>query len=81
MIEFLFSPDARWLWTAVLAVALFFPVRRVIFIMTVRRAIRKGDSDNVDEAEQNRLRKRAGITAGMLCFLFALFYVGRLFQP
>lgn len=81
MIEFLFSPDARWFWTAVLAVALFFPVRRVIFIMTVRRAIRKGDSDNVDEAEQNRLRKRAGITAGMLCFLFALFYVGRLFQP
>ena len=81
MIEFLFSPDARWLWTAVLAVGLFFPVRRVIFIMTVRRAIRKGDSDNVDEAEQNRLRKRAGITAGMLCFLFALFYVGRLFQP
>ena len=81
MIEFLFSPDARWFWTAVLAVALFFPVRRVIFIMTVRRAIRKGDSDNVDEAEQNRLRKRAGITAGMLCFLFALFYVGSLFQP
>ncbi len=81
MIEFLFSPDARWLWTVVLAVALFFPVRRVIFIMTVRRAIRKGGSDNVDEAEQSRLLKRAGITAGMLCFLFALFYVGKMFQP
>ncbi len=81
MIEFLFSPDARWLWTAVMAVALFFPVRRVIFIMTVRRAMRKGGSDNIDEAEQNRLMKRAGITAGMLCFLFSLFYVGKMFQP
>ncbi len=64
-----------------MAGALFFPVRRVIFIMTVRRAIRKGGSDNVDEAEQNRLMKRAGITAGMLCFLFSLFYVGKMFQP
>ncbi len=79
MIEFLFSPDARWLWTVVMTVALFFPVRRLIFIMTVRRAIRKGGSDNVDEAEQNRLFKRAGITAGMLCFLFSLFYVGKMF--
>ena len=81
MIEFLFSPDARWLWTAVLAVALFFPVRRVIFVLTVRRAARKGGSDNIEEAEQNRLLKRAGITAGMLCFLFSLFYVGKMFQP
>lgn len=81
MIEFLFSPGARWLWTAVLAVALFFPVRKVIFIMTVRRAVRKGGADKVDEAEETRLLKRAGITAGMLCFLFSLFYVGRLFQP
>ncbi len=81
MIDFIFSPDARWLWTAIMAVALFFPFRRVIFIMTVRRAIRKGGQDNVDEAEQSRLMKRAGITAGMLCFLFSLFYVGRLFQP
>jgi len=81
MTEFLFSPDAKWLWTAALGVALFFPVRRLIFIMTVRRAVRKGGADNVDEAEQNRLMKRAGFTAGLLCFLFALFYVGKMFQP
>lgn len=81
MTEFLFSPDAKWLWTAILAVALFFPVRRVVFIMTVRRAIRKGGADNVDEAEQNRLLKRSGLTAGLLCFLFSLFYVGKMFQP
>ncbi|NQU61301.1 MAG: hypothetical protein HQ512_09240 [Rhodospirillales bacterium] len=81
MIEFLFSPDAKWLWTGVLTVALFFPVRKMIFVMTVRRAITKGGSDNVNEAEQKRLYKRAGFTAGLLCFLFALFYVGMLFKP
>ena len=81
MAEFLFSPDARWLWTVAMAVALYFPVRRVIYIMTVRRAVRKGGSDNVTEAEQKRLLKRAGVTAGMMCFLFSLFYVGNLFQP
>jgi len=81
MTEFLFSPDARWLWTAVLAVALFFPVRRLIFLMTVRRAIRKGGEENVDETEQKRLMKRSGFTAGLLCLLFSLFYVGTLFQP
>ncbi len=81
MIDFLFSPDAKWLWTIAMTVALFFPVRKVIFVMTVRRAVRKGGTDNVDEAEQSRLLKRAGFTAGMLCFLFSLFYVGKMFQP
>lgn len=79
--EFLFSPDAKYLWMFVLAGALFFPVRKVIFVMTVRRAIAKGGEENVDEAEQKRLYKRAGFTAGLLCFLFALFYVSRLFKP
>ena len=79
--EFLFTPDAKWLWTAVLAVALFFPVRKLIWVMTVRRAIKKTDEDTVDAAEQARLMKRAGFTSGLLCFLFALFYVGKMFQP
>ncbi len=81
MVEFLFSPDAKWLWTVAMTAALFFPVRRVIFVMTVRRAVRKGGTDKVDEAEQTRLLKRAGFTAGLLCFLFSLVYVGRMFQP
>ena len=48
--------------------------------MTVRRAIKKGGEDAVDNAEQARLLKRAGITSGLLCFLFSLFYVGKMFQ-
>jgi len=81
MTEFLFSPDAKWLWTMVLAVALFFPVRKLIWVMTVRRAVKKAGEDAVDAAEQARLMKRAGFTSGLLCFVFSLFYVGKIFQP
>lgn len=81
MADFLFSPDARWLWTIAMMAALFCPVRKLIFVMTVNRAVKKGGAENVDEAEQNRLLKRAGFTSGLLCFLFSLFYVGTLFQP
>ena len=59
--------------------ALFFPVRKVIFVMTVNRAVKKGGQDNVGEDEQQRLLKRAGFTAGLLSFLFSLFYVGKMF--
>jgi len=78
MAEFLFSPDARWLWTIAMMAALFFPVRKVIFVMTVNRAVKKGGRDNVGEDEQQRLLKRAGFTAGLLSFLFSLFYVGKM---
>jgi len=81
MAEFLFSPDAKWLWTVALAAAMFFPVRKLIWVQTMRRALRKGGEENVDAAEKKRLLKRAGATSALLCFLFSLFYVGRLFAP
>ena len=61
--------------------ALFYPVRKLIFVMTVNRAVKKGGLENVGEDERKRLQKRAGFTAILLSFLFALFYVGRMFQP
>lgn len=61
--------------------ALFFPVRKVIFVMTVNRAVKKGGRENVDENEMKRLLKRSGVTAGLLSFVFSLYYVGTLFQP
>jgi hypothetical protein len=81
MTEFLFSPDAKWLWIAAMTAALFFPIRKLIWVMTVRRAIKKGGEDHIDEAEKARLLKRAGFTAGLLSFLFTLFYVSRIFTP
>lgn len=78
--ETLFTQDYKYLWTLVLSVALFFPVRRLIWVMTVRRAMRKGGEENVGDAEQERLKRRASLTAILLCFLFSLFYVSTLFK-
>ncbi len=78
--ETLFTPEYRYLWGALLMAALFFPVRQLIWVLTVRRAIRKGGEAKVGAAEQGRLKKRANVTAALMCFLFSLFYVNVLFQ-
>ena len=64
---------------AALATALFFPVRHFIWVLTVRRAEKKLGMET-DEAERLRLKRRAGYTAGMLCFVFSVVYVSKLFQ-
>ena len=78
--ETLFTPEYRYLWGALLMAALLFPERQLIWVLTVRRAIRKGGEANVDAAEQERLKKRAGMTSALLCFLFALAYINGLFK-
>ena len=78
--EMLFASESRYLWGALLMAVLFFPVRQLIWVLTVRRAIRKGGEAKVDAAEQARLKKRAGMTSALLCFLFALAYVNVLFR-
>jgi hypothetical protein len=76
--EALFTRDYWLFWMAVLALALFFPVRKLIWVLYVRRAQRRGA---VDEAEKQRLLRRAGVTAAMICFVFSYFYTDQLFQP
>jgi hypothetical protein len=78
--EMLFASESRYLWGALLMAALFFPVRQLIWVLTVRRAVRKGGEAKVGAAEQARLKKRAGMTSALLCFLFALAYVNVLFR-
>ncbi len=78
--EALFTSEYSYLWTALLAAALFIPVRQLIWVMTVRRAIQKGGEEQVDEAEKARLKKRASVTSALLCVLFSLFYVNVLFE-
>ncbi len=73
----LFSPEFQWLWALALGVALFFPARRLIWVMAVRRLERRhGPSD---EAKRQALKRRAGVTAALLCFVFSILYVGQLF--
>ena len=73
----LFTEKYALLWTAVLVVALFFPVRRLIWTMSVRRAERDGAQD---EERRLRLKRRAGVTAVLLCFVFAYLYTSVMFK-
>lgn len=75
--EALFTRDYWLLWMVILAVALFFPVRKLIWVLYVRRAERGGE---VGEAERQRLLRRAGVTAALICFLFSYLYTNQLFQ-
>ena len=74
----LFSRDLAPLWALLLALALFLPVRRLIFVLTARRAVAKGQPP--DAAEQKRLLRRAGVTAALLCFVFSMLYSHHLFS-
>jgi hypothetical protein len=65
------------LWTFVLALALFVPVRQLIWVLYVRRAAREQEPD---EAEKTRLKRRASVTAGLLCFVFSIAYTTYLFR-
>ncbi|MDP6565655.1 MAG: hypothetical protein QF578_12575 [Alphaproteobacteria bacterium] len=73
----LFSPQYALLWAAVLAAALWLPLRQLIWVLSVRRAQKKGEA--ADETAQSRLRRRAGITAALLALVFAIFYTDYLF--
>lgn len=67
----LFGSQYQLLWTAILAALLFIPVRQLIWVISVRKAERDGKAD---DARRQALKKRATITAALLCFVFAFFY-------
>ena len=74
----LFTVEFQWLWAVVLALALFFPVRSLIWSLSVRRAIKK-EGDLTEEQRLN-LKKRAAMTSILLCFVFSFFYTASLFS-
>jgi hypothetical protein len=73
-----FTRDYMFLWTLLLAVLLYIPVRQFIWVLYVRRARNK--TGEVNDAEQMRLKSRAGVTAGLMCLVFSYFYVAHLFS-
>jgi len=73
----LFTKDYLFLWTVLLALALFLPVRQLIWVLSMRRAQKKGADL---ETEGPRLKKRAAATSALLSFVFAFFYTLYLFQ-
>ncbi len=73
------SPDYRWLWSAALGVALYFPVRQLIWVMAVRRQQRKAGGRLPDEEARDSMKSRAGVTSALLCLIFAAAYGGVMF--
>ncbi len=47
--EALFTSEYRWLWTVVLGAMLFMPVRKLIWVMSVRRHERRTGKDSDEE--------------------------------
>ena len=66
------------LWIILLSSALFFPVRRLIWILYVRRKQKKDKL--VSEEEKKFLKKRAGFTSFLLSIVFSYIYVSQVFN-
>ena len=66
------------IWVALLSTALFFPVRQLIWVLYVRKKqiIQKSVSDE----EKKSLKKRATVTATLLCIVFSYIYVKQMFN-
>ena len=68
--EALFSPEFRWFWSAALGLALFFPVRQLIWVLSVRRVQRR-TGELPEEAVRKSLKRHAGMTSLLLCLVCA----------
>ena len=64
-------------WTILLSIALFYPVRLLIWILYVRRTQKKQQS--VSDAEKNILKRRATFTSIFLSIVFSYVYVSQVF--
>ena len=78
MLSVLLSPEYTLIWGILLAAALWMPLRHLIWVMSVRRLIRK--QLPADDAVQQRLKRRAGFTAALLALVFSIFYTDHLFS-
>lgn len=66
-------PEYKWLWAAALGVALFYPVRQLIWVLSVRRAQRR-TGELPGEQDKDSMKRRAGFTSALLCLAFAAVY-------
>ena len=66
------------LWIILLSTVLFFPVRKLIWVLYVRK--KQKTQQSVSEEERNSLKKRAAFTAVLLCIVFSYIYVKQVFN-
>ena len=66
------------IWTVLLSVVLFFPVRQLIWVLYVRK--KQKTQESVSEEEKISLKKRATLTSVLLCIVFSYLYVSQVFN-
>ena len=66
------------IWILFLSVALFFPVRQLIWVLYVRK--KQKAQQTVSEDEKKILKKRANFTSILLCIVFSYVYVSQVFN-
>ena len=66
------------LWVIVLTTALFFPVRKMIWVLYVRK--KQKTQKTVSDDEKFQLKKRATFTSILLCVVFSYLYVVQVFN-
>ena len=65
-------------WIILLSLVLFFPVRKLIWTLYVRK--KQKAQQSVSEEEKTSLKKRATFTAILLCIVFSYLYVNQVFN-
>ena len=66
------------IWVVVLSTALFFPVRKLIWVLYVRK--KQKSQKTVSDEEKIVLKKRATLTSVLLCIVFSYLYVSQVFN-
>jgi len=66
------------IWVVILSTALFLPVRKLIWVLYVRK--KQKSQKTVSDDEKNILKKRANFTSLLLCIVFSYLYVSQVFN-
>ena len=66
------------IWIVLLSMALFFPVRQLIWVLYVRK--KQKSQKTVLDDEKKSLKKRASFTSVLLCIVFSYLYVSQVFN-
>tara|TARA_B100001123_G_C14944783_1_gene881199 strand:+ start:87 stop:305 length:219 start_codon:yes stop_codon:yes gene_type:complete len=66
------------LWIVLLSTVLFFPVRKLIWVLYVRK--KQKIQKDVSDEEKKILKRRASFTSILLCVVFSYIYVSQVFN-
>ena len=66
------------IWVVLLSIVLFFPVRKLIWVLYVRK--KQKSQKVVSDEEKKILKERATFTSVLLCIVFSYIYVNQVFN-